>query len=861
MLPQALVSVYREYKKDTNSIASWLASTAKECGYPPDLLSNTPCSQQQQPQQQPAKSGRLKGKARTAAKKNKAKDTAKTTPEIFSVPRYIISIKDFISLAEYISASKIPALSVPEAFFNTLHRVISVRSSFSAELSRHGAKTDIESDDRHSYFVGILEKVREVLKPFRPPTASSSTNAMDTLTNQFDALEVYEPSQDFLDAPDIPRPQIASQDAAIYEVDPSPTLEEALIAFSMMCKDLAEIRESLSEFWSLLMTQDGESSDPAVVAVVTNTGIEFATNIIEDMLPIFKQYGGAFAMCQKYMARILNQQDESPEEFGERMGEPSNQNDHYDLINSCYFFVGSLLQTLASEPWQGVTGLYPQGHFGVYNPESDRASKTGHRKFEEDGIIITELFMEALALVHHIPDYPITDEFIRGVKEFTETNEISFSLVFAAQVTLDIHHVVRGYAETSVPTLLARLSIMNVPLQAAIERHEILYSPHWPASGEKWLQETAENIEWFLKDPLHEFKTLIAARDPKARELVEATEKHRLLRRSPIVAGLALYHYRAEVHEVSLAVTNAWGSIIPPEHLYNAARKEGYSDCFWAGMELLFDIHGEEQFFVGGRPDNTADCITRFMLQIGVSASVFTSRRRRSKRVDIDDFSRAGTRFLKTRAPIHSRLQGRYQKNTNQMNWSPESIEEILLHAQTQPDGIASAGASARLKGKRPGPANAVRMSPPELLICLGQAMESEVRQLAFPYLLMHITTTWVFLEAIKSACDPFLRASFGPAYMQHEWQPPLMVGHILALADGVDGRNDPVLEIAGRALDSLADPNRGATTIATRQMLKLSGRENNVSKEELITLLADLWSDEDEAEDEDEDDGGFGRD
>ncbi|EEU43804.1 uncharacterized protein NECHADRAFT_30210, partial [Fusarium vanettenii 77-13-4] len=805
---------------------------------------NTACPQQQQ---QPVKTGRLKGKARIAAKKNKGNGTAKTTPETTPVPRYIISIKDFISLAEYISASKIPALSVPEVFFDTLHRVISVRSSFSAELSRHGAKPDIESDAKHSYFVGILEKVREVLKPFKPPTASSSSDEVSTLTNQFDALEVYEPSQDFLDAPDIARPQAAGQEAIIYEADPSPTLEEAIIAFSMMCKDLAEIRDFISGIWSSFVSQDDESDDelndqdPAVMAVVTNTGIEFAANIIEDMVPIFKEYGGSFALCQRYMARILDQQGESPEEFGTRMGEPSSQDDHYDLGNYCYFYVGSILQTFALVPWQGGAGLYPEGHFGIYDPESDWESKTGTQKFEEDVIIIGELFMEALALVHHVSGYPISDEFIRGVQQFKETNEIPFSLVFATQVNLDIHHAVRGYAESSVPTLLQRLSTMNGPLQATIRRHRNLKSPHWSPSDEKWLQETAESIEQFLKDPLHEVKTLLAGRDLKAQELVEATEKHRLLRRSPILAGLALYHYRAEVYEVSLAVTNAWGSIILPAHLYNAASKEGYSDCFWPDMELLFDILGEEQFFVGGRPDNTADYVTRFMLQIGVSASVFTNRRRRSKKLDIDDFSRAGTRFLKPRAPIHSSLRDRYQRNMSRMNWSPESIEEILSRSEI--------GASA--KSMKPGAAKAARIPLTKLLACLGEAMELEVHELAFPYMLMH-ATNWAFLSVLKSKYDPLLRASFGPAYMQHEWQLPLLVGHILALADGVNGGNDTVLEWAGGGFDVLADFDKGTGYVAIDQMLKLCGREFEAPREELARLVFGSGPEEDDEEDSD---------
>ncbi|KAJ3533488.1 hypothetical protein NM208_g7962 [Fusarium decemcellulare] len=860
MLPQALVSVYREYKKDTNSIATWLASTAKECGYPPDLLSKTASSSQQPP----ATGGRPKGKARTAAKKNKkkGKGAAKTTPATPSVPRYIISIKDFISLAEYISASKIPALSVPEAFFNTLYRVISVRSSFSAELSRHQAKPDVESDAKHSYFVGILEKVREVLKPFKPPTASSSSDAVDTLANQFDALEVYEPSQDFLDAPDIPRPQVTGKDAAIYEADPSPTLEEALVAFSMMCKDLADIREFISNVWSELVTEDGELMDPAVIAVVTNTGIEFAANIIEDMLPIFKEYGGAFAICQKYIGCILNRQGESPEEFGKWMADPSSQDNHYDLGNSYYFNAGCLLHTITTFPWEGTATLFPEGSFGVYDPESDRTSKTGFQKFQEDTTILSELYMEALAVVHHIPDYPITDEFIRGVKQFKETNEIPFSLVFAAQVNLDIHHAVRGYAETSVAALLQRLSTMNAPLESTIGRHENLKSPHWSSSNEKWLQETSEGIEWFVQDPLHKFRTRIAEDDPKAQETVEATKKHRLLRRSPIVAGLALYHFRAEVHDVGLAVTNAWGSIIPLAHLYNAVVMEGHSDGFWADMELLFDMLGEEQFFVGGRPDNTADYVTRYMLQIGVSASVFTNRRRRSKKVNIDDFSRGGTRFLKPRAPIHSSLLERYQKNTSRMNWSPKSIEEILSHSQKQQEGMTSAKGWVRPKSKRPGAAEALRVSPSELLGYLGEAMDAEVHELAFPYLLMHVFN-WTFLSALKPAYDLALRVSFGPAYIQHEWELPFMIGHILALVSGVDGGDDNVLTSAGQAVDAFASPPLNTAGVATRQMYKLCGRDNEVPEKEVkrLTSVAYGFGSDFESDESDEDDGELDQD
>jgi hypothetical protein len=40
MLPSFLKRTYAIYKEDTVSVASWLASTARRCGYSLDLLSN-----------------------------------------------------------------------------------------------------------------------------------------------------------------------------------------------------------------------------------------------------------------------------------------------------------------------------------------------------------------------------------------------------------------------------------------------------------------------------------------------------------------------------------------------------------------------------------------------------------------------------------------------------------------------------------------------------------------------------------------------------------------------------------------------------------------------------------------------------
>lgn len=429
MLPSSLVSVYQEYKKDTNSVASWLASTAKACGCPADLVSIPP-----PPPKQPKTSGRPKGKARKEGKK-KGKAPSKAVPQIATT--YVIAIKNFIPLAECISASKDPVISIPDAFFKAINRVIAVRSNFGEKLSQHGVEANVQSDVRHSYFVGVLEKVREVLKPLVSTAASASSDSSDPIEtlNKFNGLKVYEPSEAFLNAPDIERPGKTGQDNIIYEAEPPQSLEDALVVFWMMLDDLTKIRDFISNIWSDFVDETADNFlDPAAVAVATNTGIDFARILIENASPVFEDYGGAHGVCQEYFARVLVERGYSVEEI-RAWTQGDTKHDFYNLASGCYFNAGSIVETLARLPFKDYIPIYPDGAFGVYDSASDWEAKTGHEKFKEDEIIITELFMEALTIVHHVPDFPVVDEFIRGVKEFHETQKVPFYLIFAAEMT------------------------------------------------------------------------------------------------------------------------------------------------------------------------------------------------------------------------------------------------------------------------------------------------------------------------------------------------------------------------------------------------------------------------------------------
>ncbi|RBR16528.1 uncharacterized protein FIESC28_06937 [Fusarium coffeatum] len=183
----------------------------------------------------------------------------------------------------------------------------------------------------------------KILKPFSDSADSTSTDTVDRLTNQFDALEVYEPSEDFIDAPDMQRLEPTKKEEAIYEVDPSESLDEALIAFCIMCKDLAEIRKCILNLWLELVTpvKGGPDHDPGVLAVVTNTAVEFGRSIAEDAMPAFEKHGGTVAMGREYMLRTTAW--EAGSDFDPYLKEASTGHGFYDALSHCFHLTETTL--------------------------------------------------------------------------------------------------------------------------------------------------------------------------------------------------------------------------------------------------------------------------------------------------------------------------------------------------------------------------------------------------------------------------------------------------------------------------------------------------------------------------------------
>ncbi|OAX81872.1 hypothetical protein ACJ72_03785 [Emergomyces africanus] len=221
MLSDLQTSSYLQYKANTDAVVSWLATTARERGYPIDLRAGNPSSQRQEQQQQPR---RLKSTSKKQAHEAEAGRKTEVMVEAADGPGPKLStgtlpVKEYTRLAEYVAAATDPLIVVPASIETALYRAITTRREYSIEIASRSPRDEESkaSDDRHAHFIRVLEEVREILRPrfatnpakyladagANKPIVEPNVKILRNLANKFESLEVQEPSQEFVEAPNI----------------------------------------------------------------------------------------------------------------------------------------------------------------------------------------------------------------------------------------------------------------------------------------------------------------------------------------------------------------------------------------------------------------------------------------------------------------------------------------------------------------------------------------------------------------------------------------------------------------------------------------------------------------------------------
>ncbi|KAF9875710.1 hypothetical protein CkaCkLH20_06642 [Colletotrichum karsti] len=573
MLPAPLLSTYQRYKQDTDIVASWLATTAKSCGYPTDLLSEV--AARSAPSADPAtgdtpRQPKAKDKGKTNGK-GKKKKPAKKNDAAPAVPkRYTVAVKEFVPLAEFISTKK--QAKVPDAFVSALNRVIALRAQFSAKLSEHGAKRNVVSDLKHNYFLGILDKVREVLRPrMTADGARASNEGLDHLSNRFAGLSVFEPSQAFLDAPDIeiPRPD----PNVIYEAEAGDSTEDAIFFFQLLWRDLYDIRMCIRVLWRKYMEGYGINEvDLVAVAIATNTALDLARHMINDVFSEFKGREEVFYKTLKEQAILTHYREQANPEnsyFGLTKNPDAAELKHnagsWSFVNA-YNMLAEILPALSTEG-EPIGPILPRNEADEPGMENSwYAAHHGHLK---------AMLEDLLVVIKSVQDWPVEDNLLRGFKEALETRKIPFHFVFSAQLHLDI--IWRFGLDVGsthlIDQFLNKMRAMKDLVQDYIAINTELGTLESMGPYDMNARQVGKDSQRMLDDPIFEARLQEVPKKSRAQAKAKL-EKHRLLKRNPVLCGLITYRHMMLLYKDGIALANATRSIVAAYHLYHAVTRE-----------------------------------------------------------------------------------------------------------------------------------------------------------------------------------------------------------------------------------------------------------------------------------------------
>ncbi|VUC30838.1 unnamed protein product [Clonostachys rosea] len=744
MLPAPLLSVYEEYKKDTNSVAAWLASNARAAGCPPSLLGDGPVT-----------SARLKGRARKLAKSKQPSE---------STNKRIIPVNRFVPLAEYLTSQKNPAIPVPASVISAIERAITARAGFSMRLAREGEALDAEKNETHSHFVTVLKQTRDILRSKEkslsvstaasPPTFSSTSTKPTpeaTNNNRFESLPISQPSEEFIEAIPTPRPEPAKNDPNIYEAEQQTSLQDALEVAFMLDKDLVFIRHQIVLTWCRF--QDNFCDLPAA-ALASNTGLDLARFIIRQAEPIFEPHGGLvnfFKILHQAPATSLAGTWPDAAAIGGRFYSGATS-----TLSFCLSFV-----------LNGDEDMVPTC-LANYDSTASRDCMSDKEKLTDEFRLLGNVFVESVASNNFIEGSPVLDEFARETKIALESKQLTFFLVFAGQVILDINQHIRKNALKAFDKMQQELSSIEGIFDSHLKQ----------ISGEGGeiipdLRDVLRILRAVKKDIVFECRQRFARENNL--ESTPPNERHLLYKLSPIACGLTVFHFRARLYEFGTH-PNALGVVEDAAHLYQALYSEGMLNSEWQDLRAIEARLGTSAIFNLGsdmdRPSGTKAISKSLALQKGASLSALKKMMNSSNGWLRTSFPRRIRKTVESRSPLSTFFIDRFVYKSGRVDMRPEDVEKILSLSRFQSLHHSEEGLHFRIVGKSKTQGNDTKgaskrtthskLFPHILVKTLSDELSHESFIFAFPYMVVEDLCRELLLN-LHTSCLRFAAQQTNP--------------------------------------------------------------------------------------------------
>ncbi|KXX79406.1 hypothetical protein MMYC01_201673 [Madurella mycetomatis] len=803
-----LTNTYKQYKADTRLFASWLATTAKANGWSEPGPSDS-CVPPPNTQSDPLGDGENQSSRRKKKKKKKGNAANAGGPMIASVgntlTNYTVAISDFVPMAKLVAKRK---SALPSSIAKILERVIRLREAFAQLLQQQGVvKAEQVTAKKHSHFVDILKQVRDILGGANRNDASTdrgaSSSSRQCLSTAFAALHLYEPSQAFLDAPDValPAPEYdIAEDEACLE-------EDAQVAFAALLQDVLHLREEVNKLWGLKYLQG--TFHLAAVAVATNTAIDLARKMEEEATPILDRFGGVAKFLVDHYHTAASAEGLDP---NHRAADGDGINtDAYDISKRTMYEAYHLLDIFRKDCPEDpeMPPLYNGQPYGWCHLDEVHKSHSTREKYDRDCAGFSEIVSETAILARKLQWSNVQDEFTRGVRLIMADPSwpIPFWVIFAAQLFIDNLEILGGQFQCVYAGLTNIGRWITCRSEAALD--DIAGKPRpsgWPTRKDSALRRLQQDAHFFETDVISRWKRRIMPSIDRPESI--------LMKCNAVFAGVWAHHLLTLYHTTAIAYVNAWGAVFAMNQLNNAVMRlmwmtaRGHPKPMWTDMLIMEHMQDRHRFWVGPMPRDIKDFWKQWCLCQGVSLSEFVAS---GGAVPVAGTSNSTRRGLAQLAPVSLLFRGRLGNDTAghaRVNMTLEDVRKIvgegewimtdpspgnvfeMVHqyerASSRPFREASSG-NTRRQRLLPGREDHLTLSPAGLVKTLATTLHAEMAELHFDYLYLH-TKCWMILRDFKRIMDHLFRqvCEGRPDYIESEAQLPQLVGIIFRAAAGL---------------------------------------------------------------------------
>jgi hypothetical protein len=780
MISEELYSTYDLYKKDTKTIATYLASKGQQCGYELEIF----------------REKILEPLGGTNKKKlgHHHKTVAMGSASTASKKTYIIPVASFRPLAHHIAGYDTPAVQIPRSFLLILERTISARRECNKYFRRH-SKDLAEENDKHAYFIGVLENVREILRPRvtveKPKPAplpqplrseDESTHLSSFLTNanldtQFAKLQVEYTSNEYLNMPDF---SPASEDSEIieYEFEDVEDDEELFFATNCLFKDVQKIRDLLRILWTKYKTGD---LDLLSISIMTTAAVDQVRKLEAEFRAEFANMADYEILARRFYAREC--QSKNPESS---FHDPVHAR-CYDVASWLLFSTCTMIRNFVDKV--GPTGFGYPPTYDEYLKFPHRDEETDKESFDADEQVLFGVLPEFCTIARNTGLLLCEDELTRGLRDVFRGGPIALWLVFAAQIFIDAHHILGNTIGDGFAELQNQAQHMMRNVQEHFTFHKDIEA-NWLEDVDQYLRTTV-----LLQMNNSVFQDVIGLTFMKVTgpEVPQPPQFH-LLKRHPLLCGLTIYLIRSQLHLISVPFLSISGSATTTAHLYNAVSNEGYSSRAWDDMAQFIQLHDVFKGVVPGK----GSYLSRFFFAVeGKPSKIAHDRRKVKGRPKIVSGYAAA---LSEISPVLEVFKHRYEHDNSRPPVSQQThtekhriVEETWTKLQPFLNEqwaihIDSTDAQALTKTTRGKEKATQKRSEPqtalELLMALQLSLNKELPELLFDYLGFH-RTCWELLRKLKADLDPLLSKHFAEGFLADETGLWMLPGYILMTADG----------------------------------------------------------------------------